>query len=98
MKTIYIILSAGPSYCAYLIHLYLLLSAAALRFNRGDSWSSEFVVLCANSKKTLTGLELKQQYNREYYNKVSTKKKRSKKKIPKKKGKGKGYRLYLTIK
>ena len=46
----------------------------------------------------IAGLELKQQYNREHYNKVSTKKKRSKKKIPKKKGKGKGYRLYLTIK
>ena len=98
MKTIYIILSAGPLYCAYLIHLYVLLSAAALRFNRGDSWSSEFVVLCANSKKTLTGMELKQQYNREYYNKVSIKKKRRKKKIPKKKGKDKGYRHYLTIK
>ena len=41
--------------------------------------------MCANSKKTLTGMELKQQYNREYYNKVSTKKKRSKKKIPKRK-------------
>ena len=85
MKTIYIILSAGPSYCAYLIHLYLLLSAAALRFNRGDSWSSEFVVLCANSKKTLTGLELKQQYNREYYNKVSTKRKEAKRKFIKRK-------------
>ena len=54
--------------------------------------------MCANSKKTLTDLELRQQYYREYYNKVSTKKKRSKKKIPKKKGSGKGYRLYLTIK
>ena len=82
MKTIYYPIGW---YCAYLIHLYLLLSAAALRFNRGDSCSLEFVVLCANSKKTLMGLELKQQYKREYYNKVSTRKKRSKRKFQKRK-------------
>lgn len=63
--------------------MYLFITAAALRYNKGPTWSKDFVTLCTSSKKVLEAEAKQLEYNRERSKKTEAKCKRSKKRLPK---------------